>query len=86
MTELSVKDKLNKAYSLACQIVDRAELKLEESMRNIVYGYVDGIMHKYFEKMINGQCSLQASIDFNMEDEEQRLDSDITKFEEILAG
>jgi hypothetical protein len=42
-----------------------------------VWGWVDGLIHKMYHKHANGECSLQAMIDFDVGDFERRVIEDI---------
>lgn len=82
---MSISDKLRKAYILSNMIVDhKPRIKMGTDMSNKVYAYADGLIHEYFRKHIEGRCSIQAMIDFDMDKEEQKLDKDITDFQEVI--
>lgn len=81
---LSINDKLNKAYDLACKVADSDEAIKNRLELDEIYVYVDGLKHKYFEERINGRCSIQASLNFDLEKEEKELDAFIVKCEKAL--
>ena len=89
----SLKDKMNKAYGLACDLaygeITHAgnyftvrDDKRVQSDR--IWGYVDGLWSEYLWKHMEGRCSLQATIDFDIGKFEEQVDKDIAFFEGLL--
>lgn len=90
---LSFSDKLDIAYGLAerlCYVSsppgkhlsttrDTAEL-FGEPVSSRLWAYVDGLMDKYHDSRATGACSLAASVAYDPEAEEKRLDADIDLF------
>lgn len=87
--ELSLADKMSKAFdlSLALWRLDEAKeykaLKRDEEA-DLVYGWADGLCHKYYDKMSSCRCSPQAMVDFDIEKFEESVDRDIEKMKKIL--
>lgn len=91
MKNLSFKEKLQKVYDISVSLsYDEAEdvidttAKYGEDTSNIIWSYVDGIMQAHYEKMMNGECSVQANIDFDIEKEEKKVDKHIKLLLDIL--
>jgi hypothetical protein len=83
----SVEEKLTLAYELACHVgyVDghMTVRDGEYDYKDDVWMFVDGLYHKWFYKHLNGECSLQASLDCDMEKVENELDGYISNFEKV---
>ena len=83
MIVLSMKDLLKKIHDLLWKDEERAELIIEKvtgygvnfpkEEEDIVWCYVDGLAQKRLDDLMNGRCSLQATIDFDIGEEEDRL-------------
>jgi hypothetical protein len=71
--ELSMQEKLNKCYNLACQVIE----KDKTTNNNLVWAYAEGHMQKRIEDLMFGHCSLLAFQNFNQEEEENYIDQDI---------
>ncbi len=50
---------------------------------DMVYGWADGLMHKYYENRATGHCSLQAMIDFDVGKFEASVVEDIEIMKEL---
>ncbi len=59
--------------------------ELTEEEEDMVAGWADGLVHKYYDKMASGRCSLQASIDFDVAEFEARCLRDLARMKEILG-
>lgn len=91
----SLQDLMNEAYNLSLDLAyedmapnghyltPRSNLPTEEA--DLIYGWADGLMHKYYENRSSGRCSLQATIDFDVAKFEQSVVKDIAKMKIILA-
>jgi len=90
---LSFSDKLDIAYGLAedlCYVSSPSEKHLStardtaelfgETVSSRLWAYVDGLMHKYHDSRVTGACSLAASMAYDPEAEERKLDADIDLF------
>ena len=83
---ISINDKMNLAYELACHIgysdghmIVRAS-KEYEAISDNVWMFIDGLYHKWMEKMIDGRASIQQNIDFDLSAEEKVLEGYIEAF------
>lgn len=95
-TELSFGEKLDKAYQLSLNLIyvdDNCTLQRggdaskhfdDDSVVDKLFGWADGLEHKYHYSRHNGQCSLQAMIDYDIEQAEKDVDADIEQFEALL--
>jgi len=88
--EASLADKMTKAYNLAFDLWKLDEAKEYKALKkgeeaDLVYGWADGLCHKYYEKMATGHCSPQAMIDFDIAKFEESVDRDIAKMQKMLA-
>ena len=91
----SLQQLMTEAYNLSLEVAyeeiapngslltPRSNLADEEA--EVVYGWADGLNHKYYEKHVTGQCSIQAMIDFDIDKFEQTVVEDIVKMQIILA-
>ena len=72
--ELSV----NLAYAddQCCQVIDTDE-KYGKKISDIIWSMVDGLYPDWIMKRINGRCSLQMMLDFNMSAVEKQIDYSI---------
>ena len=90
----SLKDKMIEASDLACDIA-YSEVTHEghyftvrddkQANSDRVWGWVDGLVQASAMKRIEGRCSLQATIDFDIGEFEESVDKDITWFKTVLA-
>jgi len=88
--EASLSDKMGKAFDLSIKIWKLDEAKENKALRrdeevDLVYGWADGLCHKYYQNMATGHCSPQATIDFDVGAFEESVDRDIEKMQKILA-
>lgn len=89
----SLQEKMHKAFYLAMNVA-YSELSPDgtcftvrdcpEANDDRIWGWADGLVQDYAMKRINGECSLQAMIDFDIEKFEESVDSDIAFFEGLL--
>lgn len=85
--ELSLKEKLEKAYYMANKIYDLKEsgvIKEFADPDNRIIGHADGIIYNSTIDIIEGKCSLKKSMEFDTGEYESIIDSDITEMEKIL--
>ncbi len=79
MIKLSLEQKINEVMSLAVHL--GYDLELQD---NIIWNLIDfGYDHEF--NIINGKCSLQASLDFNMEVWEQTVDDNLNTLNQLKA-
>ena len=80
--EKSINEKLQILYKLSvnlayvkgtCKVVD-TDKKYDSEVSNIVWEMVDGIYSNWIMKHIEGRCSIQATLNFNMTDVEREID------------
>jgi hypothetical protein len=88
--EASLSDKMAKAFGLSFDLWKLDEAKEYKALRqgeeaDLVYGWVDGLCHKYYQNMSSGHCSLKAFTDFDIEKFEESVDRDIEKMQKMLA-
>ena len=91
--EESLKEKMFEAYKLAYRIAYTEDDEVrpltdaEEELPShaTVWGWVDGLTEKYLQRMIEGRCSLQESIDFDMTEFERQVDEDIVAMKGKLS-
>ncbi len=87
--EKSFQEKLCYAEKLADKICFNGSSPKDTDMygkeiSDLLWAYVDGLMAKFLMNRINGQCSLKAFMEFDMEEEEKKLDKHIEQFEKII--
>ena len=90
--EKSIEDKLNEATDLSFKIIYATtrpqggylDVKEDERITDEVWEFADGLYQEYFYKRLEGRCSLQAMIDFDMTAQEKHLDEIIATFKVIL--
>ena len=51
-----------------------------------VWSYADGLNQKRIFGMLNGMCSLQSALSFDLEDEENQLKKDLEYFNKYTPG
>jgi len=64
-----------------CRVIDTDE-KYGKEISDIIWGMVDGLYPNWIMKRIEGRCSLQALIDFDLSEVEKQIDDRI----ELLEG
>lgn len=85
--ELSLRDKLFRSDVLAEELIEaRGDASLEPDFRDEVYAHLDGLRACYILDRLNGRCSIQASLNFDIADEEKKIDTFIQKCEGLLNG
>jgi len=86
----SFEDHLNEAGLLAFRISeilitdDFKDYELDEDMDNIVWGYADGLKQQRIYNAMEGRCSLNTSINFDLEQEEQQIENEIVWLKELF--
>ena len=81
--EASFEEKLNRAYDLSCSLVFNEDNSLKNiehiptDIQDLIWGYIDSLIQQYHLNRINGRCSLKAMLDYDMENEEKKLDEQI---------
>lgn len=77
---LSINEKIAKAFALATKLADRLEdetLQVDQELADLIWGHADGLSAKRLYDLRDGRCSLAASIAFDLEEEEAKLDREI---------
>ena len=91
----SMQELLNEAYRLACSLAFKTILEdghyfdVREDFPlggdlDRIFSYVDGLEHKSAKNIIEGRCSLQATIDFDVAEYEKRIEADIEEFKRLI--
>lgn len=83
----SINGKIVGAYRLSSLLgdaINAGELKVDKDVADMVWGHADGLVAKHLINMMNGWCSIQASIDFDVEERERILDAEITEMQELV--
>ncbi len=92
-SEPSLYDKLDTAIDLAWRLTYKNMRKdgtyhevreVDPDVCDIVAAHADGLVQRYAFDRRDGRCSLQAMIDFDVEEFEKSVDSDIEKMREAL--
>jgi hypothetical protein len=88
--EASLSDKMAKAFDLSIELWKLDEAKEYKALKrdeeaDFVYGWADGLCHKYYQNMATGHCSPQATIDFDVGVFEESVDRDIVRMQKILV-
>ena len=79
---MNLEEKMAEAYSLSNRF-DYTE-GFTDAEYELVSGWQDGLMHKYYQRHAYGRCSIQAMIDFDVAEFESRVDSDIRVMQGFL--
>ena len=56
-----------------------------EDENELIWVYAEGHYQRWLMNRINGQCSLQDSIDFDLSEQEKQIDRDVATFERLLG-
>jgi hypothetical protein len=91
----SLQDLMNEAYNLSLDLsfktitwqgnyFDPRESFPLGGDSDKIFGWSDGLFHKYYQKISNGECSLAQTIDFDLERFEQSVISDIEEFNHLI--
>lgn len=90
--ELSLKEKMAKAYSLSYKFVCYGQRPAQditdeeaELPHSTVWGWVDGLVGKYYLNMSTGHCSVKAFTDFDPAEFERQVDEDIVALKAKLS-
>jgi len=75
-----MEEKLNLAGLLAFRLTEAAP----EIDDDIAWGYADGIFQKRICNILNGRCSLKSSLEFDLKQEDRRLDDNIAHLRRSL--
>ena len=90
--EQSINNKIEKAFRLAFKLgdfendnnIDISKLENDPELDDMIWGHADGLKAQRLFNMRDGRCSLQASMDFDIEAEELQLDKEIKIFQELI--
>lgn len=78
--EDSLDEKIRTAFDVSydlSELLNRDALKTDRDTVEMIWGHADGLTAKWLYDRRDGRCSLQASIDFDIEAEEKKLDGQI---------
>ena len=64
--------------------LDPRDTGLPAEHEDMIWGWADGLMHKYYERMATGRCSLKASLEFDLGEFEQGVRRDLDIMQQIL--
>lgn len=92
--EKSLADRMNEAFRLSLQLAyetiddkghyfDYRQSGLG-NLEDTIYGWADGLSHKYYETHASGRCSFQSMIDFDVGKFEVSVLKDIRKMKNLL--
>lgn len=84
---LSMNEKIAKAAALAIKLADRLNdetLQVDQELADLIWGHADGLSAKRLYDLRDGRCSLAASMAFDQEEEEAKLDEAIETMGELL--
>jgi len=88
-----MRDKLERAFQLSIELVYEGEgcinvrdleARFGEDVSDEVFGWADGLMHKYHMSRITCRCSLQDTIDYDIAEAEKSVEETIARFEELI--
>jgi len=82
---LSLHEKVIRAFNLAMAVA-KSGRALTTQDEDMVYGHYDGLVEKHLHKHRTGQCSLQATVDFDIGKEEAQIDADLARLRSLLGG
>jgi len=82
----AIQEKMYKAYSLASDICDHgADLSfVSRKTYGKLWSYLDGLFEQMVMRGISGQCSLSEFLNFDLQEIEREIDSDLLEFGNIL--
>ena len=73
-----MREAVETSWDLAFETVAPAEHE------DMIWGWADGLMHKYYDRMATGRCSLKASLEFDLGEFEQGVRRDLDTMQNIL--
>lgn len=92
----SLADLMNKAFHLSMDLTHseiapggiwftpRQEAIGTPEEDDMIWGWADGLIHKFFQSRASGRCSLQAMIDFDVAKFEKKVKDNVTTMERLL--
>lgn len=87
--KMSLSDKMGRAFDLSRKLSDTHILReqnfLSEDEADIVFAWEDGLKQKYYFDRVEGRCSIQMRIDFDVGAFEKEVDEDIKKMEALVV-
>ena len=78
----SMNEKIVQAHDLAVGLGERLNgwsLAVNNDTADMIWGHADGLTAKHLYSIRDGRCSLAASINFDPEEEEAKLDREIAE-------
>lgn len=86
MNAKSLNNKIAIAYKLAIRLSERLNNNsLHTNEEEMIWAHADGLRAKRLYSLRNGWCSLLASLSFDIEWEEKKLDKDITTMQNLCG-
>lgn len=61
----------------------RTDLQTTEQNESIIWGWADGLVHRQYQNISSGRCSLQTTIDFDVAKFEDSVKRDIEMMESL---
>lgn len=94
--EKSLKDLMDKAFSLSLDLAHSElapdghyftprNLPISQEKNDLIFGWADGLVHNYYERICSGRTSIQAQVDFDIEKFEETINKDIKQMEDLLV-
>jgi hypothetical protein len=91
----SLSDLMNEAFSLSLDCaygelsppggyLTARELPVSEEITDMIFGWADGVTHKYYQNHATGHCSLSAMVNFDVESFENSVIKNIEVMKELL--
>jgi hypothetical protein len=93
--EKSLEELMNEAYNLALKLAFSSITEtghyfdVREGFplggdSDRIFSWVDGLEHKFYHNKMSGRCSLQSTIDFDIESYEKSVIADIEEFSRLI--
>ena len=95
--EKSLMELMDEAFRLSLQVAyetitadghyydARKEFHTSAANEDTIWGWCDGLMHGAYQRITTGQCSLRATIDFDVAAFEELVKKDVTMMAELLV-
>ena len=92
----SLADLMMEAYNLSLDVAFRTiapdghyfqtrDTGIPPEHDDMVWGWADGLMHKYYENVSGGRCSIKKMVEFDLANFEEEVRRDTNTMREILA-
>ena len=94
--ELSLEEKMGEAFSRSLLLAyatiapggtffNSRDFNFGPAYDDLISGWCDGLVHKYYNRITTGQCSLNAQINFDLAKFEQEVDEAIQTFSALIS-